>query len=172
MQQKLTGLLASYRQYIVVQLMRVNFSLPWALGCRFLQAHLAGIREHARSFVPITGKCANVEGGCSPGWPTARSSGEYSMFPIQWGNRLEPQTEFPNHHIIANTNGNSRILRRYCTIFQAIFQGYIPLPSLHIGLRYGRYFKFGFLARPLTIVHVNSTMTVKPLKCNHFVSIV
>ena len=52
-------------------------------------------------------------------------------------------------------NGNSRILRRrYCTIFLAIFWGYIPLHGPYIGLIYGRYLQFRFLKWPLMLIHV------------------
>ena len=48
-------------------------------------------------------------------------------------------------------NGNSRILKwSYCTIFQAIFCGDIPLDRSYIGLRYGRYLQFRFLKWPLS----------------------
>ena len=50
------------------------------------------------------------------------------------------------HHF----NGNSRILKwRYCTIFQAIFCGDIPLHRPYIGLIYGRYLQFRILELPL-----------------------
>ena len=50
-------------------------------------------------------------------------------------------------------NGNSRILKwRYCTIFQAIFWGDVPLHRPYIGLIYGRYLHFRILKFPLIIV--------------------
>ena len=53
---------------------------------------------------------------------------------------------FTHHHI----NGNFKILKwRYCTIFQAIFCGYIPLHRTYMGLIYGRYLQFRFLKWPL-----------------------
>lgn len=44
------------RKHDFLSLVKESMSRNWVEKDKFLQAHLAGIREHARSFVPITGK--------------------------------------------------------------------------------------------------------------------
>ena len=68
---------------------------------------------------------------------------------VLWSKPFDKMGIFHGFYVF---NGNSRILKwRYCTIFQAIFCGDIPLHRPDIGLIYGRYLQSRILKWPLML---------------------